>query len=90
MNPGKPPDDFLPTGGAMDNGLGESALAGGEGLKPGSMVGTVRIEHRLGIGGMGAVYLGVDDRGHAKLPGNRGQVAGRRADVGDHGVGMRN
>ncbi|MEN8162795.1 MAG: serine/threonine-protein kinase [Acidobacteriota bacterium] len=55
--------DTLQTGGAMGRGLGQSALLEEDnGLEIGQLIGNVRILDKIGKGGMGEVYLGVDER----------------------------
>jgi tetratricopeptide (TPR) repeat protein/predicted Ser/Thr protein kinase len=57
------PDDILKTGGALDGGVGESIFGDrAEGRLIGRHIGNVRIEEFIGAGGMGEVYLGMDER----------------------------
>ncbi len=57
-------DEFLRTGGALAGELGRDAFGyrGPGALKPGMVVGAIRIERRLGEGGMGEVFEGFDQR----------------------------
>jgi len=60
--------DFLKTGGAIGKGLGESAFCE-DSASPliGRRIGNVRITDFIGAGGMGQVFLGVDERLHRKV-----------------------
>lgn len=65
-----PPDsgNFLKTGGALGSGLGASAFGTGEDSPLiGTLIGNVRIIDFIGAGGMGEVFLGVDERLDRKL-----------------------
>ena len=55
--------DFLKTGGAMEGGLGQSALLDRKpSLEIGQFIANVRILEAIGKGGMGDVFRGVDER----------------------------
>jgi len=65
-----PPDsgDFLKTGGALESGLGASAFGAGESSPLiGTLIGNVRITSFIGSGGMGEVFLGIDERLDRKI-----------------------
>ena len=56
-------DGILKTGGALDGGVGESIFGDrAEGRLIGRHVGNIRIVEFIGAGGMGEVYLGMDER----------------------------